>query len=112
VAEVLAAREAVELGTSLGLQDIILEGDALEVVKAINQDEPSRGLYGQVVNDIKNLLAQGGRWMTRHTRRAANGAAHALAKLGLQHLVPQRWLSVLPDSVDAIVRAKQCFVIF
>lgn len=108
VGEALAAREAVELGTLLGMRVIILEGDALEVVNTINQDEPSKGLYGQAINNIKNLMAQEGRWMTRHTGRSANVAAHVLAKLGLQHLAPQRWSSVLPDCVDAIVRAEQC----
>jgi ribonuclease HI len=108
LAEALAAREAVELGRSLGPQDFILEGDALEVVKAINQTEPSRGLYGQAINDIKFLMSQGGRWTTRHIYRAGNGAAHALAKMGLQFPETQRWLNVLSESVDVIVRAEQC----
>jgi ribonuclease HI len=108
MAEALAAREAVELGRSLELQDFILEGDALEVVKAINQTEPSRGLYGQAINDIKFLLSQGGRWMTRHVYRAGNGATHALAKTGLQFPKTQRWLTVSPESVDVIVRVEQC----
>jgi ribonuclease HI len=46
LAEVLAAHKAIELCNSLGIQDCILEGDALEVVNAINQEEPCKGTYG------------------------------------------------------------------
>jgi hypothetical protein len=54
--EALAARQAVELSLAMGLENCIFEGDALEVIKAINQEEPCRGVISQIVNDIKTLL--------------------------------------------------------
>lgn len=83
LAEAMAARTAIELSISLGLRNCILEGDALEVINAINQTEPCRGTYRQIVNDIKLSLLQGGHWQVSHARRAANGAAHLLAKMAL-----------------------------
>ncbi|XP_059462103.1 uncharacterized protein LOC132191108 [Corylus avellana] len=107
--EALAAREAVDLSISLGFQNCILEGDELELINAITQDEPCRGTYGQIVNDIKFLLLQGGHWKVSHTRRAANGTAHLLAKMGLLLLVSQIWTSDFPPCLDDIVRTEQSF---
>jgi hypothetical protein len=45
-AEAMAARIAVELSNSLGLRDTILEGDALEVVQALNQLDMCCRSYG------------------------------------------------------------------
>jgi hypothetical protein len=44
--EAMAARIAVELSNSLGLRDTILEGDALEVVQALNQLDMCCRSYG------------------------------------------------------------------
>jgi hypothetical protein len=107
LAEALAARQAVELSLAMGLKNCIFEGDALEVIKAINQEEPCRGVISQIVNDIKTLLLQGGSWEMKHTRRGANGAAHLLAKTGLQISEAQTWNNILPEWMVDIVRNEQ-----
>jgi phosphotransferase system IIA component len=42
IAESLAARRGAELGLSLGLRKVILEGDALEIVGILNKEGGSR----------------------------------------------------------------------
>jgi hypothetical protein len=64
-------------------------------------------VIGQIVNDAKTLLLQGGRWEMSHTRREANGAAHLLAKMGLQFTEAQTWNSVLLEWIVDIVRIEQ-----
>lgn len=78
MAEAMAAREAIELCNSLGVQNFILEGDASDVVNALNQEGSSMGLQGQIINDAKMLLNSGHQWKIQHIRRIANGAAHQL----------------------------------
>ncbi|XP_059461940.1 uncharacterized protein LOC132190931 [Corylus avellana] len=56
MAEAMTAREAVELGKSLGGRNFVLEGDALEVVNALRKKEDSMGSYGQIINDVKLLM--------------------------------------------------------
>jgi hypothetical protein len=55
-AEALGAWTAANLSCSLGLQRIILEGDAQEVILALCKDGICRGSYRNVLNDAKFLL--------------------------------------------------------
>jgi ribonuclease HI len=65
----------------LGLQDIILEGDAELVVRDINDKNPKWCRYGQILGDIKGILVGFRRYEVVHVKRGANEAAHVLAKL-------------------------------
>jgi hypothetical protein len=56
IAEAIAAWKAVELGCELGFQRVILEGDALEIVKALRQAEPSWSRYGQLIEDASTSI--------------------------------------------------------
>ena len=100
-------REAVELSFFLGLQNFILESDALDVVNVINQVGPCRGTYGQIINDIKLLLILGGHQKVSHTQRSANGVTHRLAKMGLQLLEAQCWFMDFSPCLEDTVLAEQ-----
>ena len=50
-AEALAARQAVELSLTLGIRKIILKGDSLQVVHALQSFAGGRSLYGLIVED-------------------------------------------------------------
>ena len=80
----MAAREVVELGKSLGRRNFILEGDALEVVKALRKEEDNLGSYGQIVNNVKLLKNCRAQWKVQYVRWEGNGATHHLIKLGLK----------------------------
>jgi ribonuclease HI len=80
-AETLAAWKAVVLGVQLGATYLELEGDALEVVQALNSSELCWGRNDPVLNDIKLLLQNFNDWKVFHVHRGANEAAHSLAKL-------------------------------
>ena len=107
MAKALAVCQAVEFNLALGMKNCIFEGDALEVIRAINQEERCMGVYGQIVNDVEILLMQGGNWVFNHVRRGAKRAAHLLAKVGLKLSEAQSWNSDLPDWMIDIVRTEQ-----
>jgi hypothetical protein len=90
--EALVAREAVYLCISLRLQNCILDGNALEVVNAINQEGLCRGTYGQITTLSFSWI---------------KGAAHQLVKMGLQLLVEKCWFMEFPSCFDEIVLAEQ-----
>jgi hypothetical protein len=46
----------VEFCEEMGFFDIILEGDSLNVVKAVGDFEASWKPFGQIVEDIKEVL--------------------------------------------------------
>ena len=55
MAEALVARRAVEFARELSLFDVILEGDCLWVVQALNASGTCNTLYGHIVNETKRL---------------------------------------------------------
>lgn len=81
IAEAIAAWRAVELAMKLGFCFITLEGDALLIVQALSGDENCWSLRGQVANDAREMLRTFQEWGIQHVSRAANGAAHRLAKM-------------------------------
>ena len=53
MAEALAALHAVIFAKKLGFSNVIFEGDALTIVKAVNSMEPCESNYGHLVEDVK-----------------------------------------------------------
>jgi hypothetical protein len=108
-AEALGAWTAANLSCTLGLQRIILEGDAQEVVLALCKDGICRGSYGNVLNDAKFLLTHVPEWRVKHVRRSANMAAHRLAKMALVLGENRIWRDDYPSSMREIVIADNCY---
>jgi hypothetical protein len=57
-AEALTAWQAAELSHRLGLQNIVLEGDALVVVNVLRTEETWLGRYGHILQDAKHMISQ------------------------------------------------------
>jgi ribonuclease HI len=55
MAEALATLHAVIFAKELGFSNVIFEGDALIVVKAVNSKEPCESNYGHLVEDVKRF---------------------------------------------------------
>lgn len=97
--ETLGALIAVEFSRDLRVQDIILEGDCLPVVKAIKESNLPWCIYGQVVGDTKIVLNTRRSWMVYHVRRAANFAALGLAKATLKISTYIVWMEEVPPCI-------------
>ena len=71
---------AAEFSHDLGLQDIILEGDSITVVNALKSSSPNWSLFGQIIEDVREILFSRRRWDALHVKREANMAAHVLMR--------------------------------
>jgi hypothetical protein len=94
VGEALASLHAVRLGQELGGSAIILEGDAKQVVEAINSDVSNVSRFGHLVEDIRLNLKSFPRWRCVFANRNANFAAHNLARGATRFIIDRDWKGV------------------
>jgi ribonuclease HI len=106
IVEVMATWRAVELGRKLSFQRIILEGDSLIIVGALNQSNPCLSGYEQMMEDIRVRLLSFPAFVVRHVCRQANTAAHSLAKHALALNSEMVWLEECPSFIFHIVIAE------
>jgi hypothetical protein len=107
IAEAYAAWKAAGLCCELGLQRIILEGDASVIVQALQQTDPSRSPYGQLIGDIQSMLNRLPFWQVSHVPRLVNGVAHRLAKAAITQSINCVWHHGYPDFIQEYVLAEQ-----
>ena len=78
--EVLACRRALEFAVEVGFSDLIMEGDNANVMRSIVSTQADWSRLGTIFDDIRCLAGRLRRVEFRTIRRAANGAAHSLAR--------------------------------
>ena len=59
----------------MGLDHILFEGDSLEVVNAMKNENHSGARYGMMINAAKEELLSIRTWEFQYVRRGANAAA-------------------------------------
>jgi hypothetical protein len=106
-AEALTAWQAAQLSHRLGLQNIVLEGDALEVVNVLRTEETWLGRYGHILQDAKHMLSQCREWQVNHVHRQGNAVAHGLAKLALNIQQEVVWTDNFPLCIWDLVNTEQ-----
>ena len=99
-AEAVGAWFTVALAKRLGLRQVIMEGDSLEVVQAINREGNCWTAYGPIVNDIKDDLRSWQGWVFQHTSWRSNGVARQLAHLAFKHGEGREWVADFPLHVE------------
>lgn len=103
VEESMAALKAVEFCKNMGLDRIMVEGDSLQVVNAINKPGLNWGKYGHIVADIHEALRYFQMWKLCHTPREANSAAYMFAKEGIHFASDSVWFDCYPIIIRKIV---------
>ncbi|XP_059461922.1 uncharacterized protein LOC132190915 [Corylus avellana] len=106
-AEALGAFLAVCLCKGLRFTQIYLEGDAKIVVDAVTAGEPSSQNFGQLIDDIRALLALFPNWRIGHVRRCGNNAAHVLAKEAMKRVIDKLWIDEIPMCISDIILEEQ-----
>ncbi|XWS35181.1 hypothetical protein CRYUN_Cryun21dG0103900 [Craigia yunnanensis] len=81
--EAFAAVKALEFAKNTGLTRILLEGDALGIINAINSSLPDLSTIRNYVEEAKLQPKDFQLCLVKHTRRTTNGTAHVLAKTTL-----------------------------
>ncbi|KAJ0089020.1 hypothetical protein Patl1_32530 [Pistacia atlantica] len=80
LAESFAALQAVILVADIGINQIILEWDALQVVNDLLRDKENWGQVGLISMDTKAISRNFQTFSVHHVKRASNVIAHTLAK--------------------------------
>jgi ribonuclease HI len=83
-AELLAASYAVIFCLETGFFDIIVEGDALKVIKDVNSIPPFLSQNGHLIEGIKQEMQQFRSCSFVYVPRTCNEAAHCLAKFAVE----------------------------
>ena len=79
-AEAKAFEEGIVLANDLSLKEIIIEGDAQQMVKAFTDAGPPPSLISKVIEGANLWLQHFQSWEASHVGRNGNMAAHLLAK--------------------------------
>ena len=101
--EALAALKAVALARDLGFRKAILEGDSLNLIKALKSIEDSLSLASLLVDDVKRVASSFERLVYSHVKRNSNRVAHSLAKNALHIPNLQVWMEDVPSHITSIL---------
>ena len=105
--EELAAFQVIEFSIELGLQDIILEGDALQMVNALTFLGRYFSRFDQIVADAQIIIAYLSSCQIVRSQRKTNFAAHGLARTTVKHVINDIWLEDISTCIYNIVLLKQ-----
>ncbi|KAG6635874.1 hypothetical protein CIPAW_11G073400 [Carya illinoinensis] len=101
--EAFAAYQASMFLKTLGWQDVIIEGDSLQVVKGLMSPSETDSYTGLLIRDTKITLNSFTNWSARHTRRACNNLAHVLCKDALSISNSIVTVGVIPSCIQSLV---------
>jgi hypothetical protein len=74
-------------GQEIEMFDIILEGDALQIVNAINLESQILNRFGHFIEGIRSKLYSLRSFYVLHVQREANSTAHCLARIAINHVI-------------------------
>ncbi|XP_023906710.1 uncharacterized protein LOC112018416 [Quercus suber] len=78
--EDMAAAWALSFAAEIGINNAVLEGDSLLVMKALTDPESSMSSIGSFINDAKHFSNSFEKLLYSHVTRDCNNVAHSLAK--------------------------------
>ena len=97
--EALAAMKALSFAHELGFQNIVLEGDALNLIQALKAQEQNLLPWGLLVEDVKEYGTKFRRVLYSHVKRNGNSVAYNLAKHALCISDFQVWMEDVPSYI-------------
>ncbi|XP_065631673.1 uncharacterized protein LOC136068448 [Quercus suber] len=95
-AEVLACRRAVEFSKEIGFSRVIIEGDCLNVMRALSVSTENSSLLGHIYEDIKFTLKGMQVLSINWVKRSGNMVAHTLAKHARNLITDLFWIEDTP----------------
>jgi ribonuclease HI len=98
----------------LEVQHVVLEGDAKQIVDAVNSSSTWWSRFGHLIDDTRRILESFPQWKCQFVRHEANEAVDRLAKTATTNVNDRIWrdvsLSCISD-IDLIERlALSCAV--
>ena len=105
--ETVAAVQGIIMGKELGAQGIIFEGDAKQLIQAVNSLAPCNSNYGHLVEDIQCELMAFSNSSFNFIFRDGNFAADGLTKEAIRHVVDKTWRYEIPPCVYDIIKGEE-----
>ena len=91
--------KALSFAHGLGFQNIVLEGDVLNLIQVLKAQEQNLLLWGLLVEDVKEYGTKFRRVLYSHVKRNGNSVAHNLAKHALCISDFQVWMEDVPSHI-------------
>ena len=108
--ELLACRKAVEFAIDAGFSRLVIEGDNVNVTKAISSQEANISLLGNVVEDIKHLI-KGLQWVSiSHIKRSGIKVAPMLMQHARTIIEDLYWIEDSPPPVIEQLYQDACLL--
>jgi ribonuclease HI len=101
--EAFVASSAVCFCRDIGVHRVVLEGDAKQIVDAVNANSASWSRFGHLIDDTRRILESFSQWKCQFVRREANEAAHRLAKAATIDVNDRIWRDAPPSCISDIV---------
>lgn len=86
--EALAGRKVILFAQELGLQDVIVEGDAKIIINSLNTDDDCMASFGHLIEDSRQVAASFRAFAFSHVKRKLNSVPDKLAKLARESHFP------------------------
>ena len=103
IVEALACQRALIFAKELNLMDTVFEGDAKQIIKALQAREVHQPEYGHVLQDSLVLASKFRVCMFTHVKRVSNSVAHFLARRSKSGNELQVWLGSFPNNLAPLV---------
>ena len=104
--ESLVAARALLFAGEIGVDNIILEGDSSNVIKALQGEEQSLLASGLLIEDVKLLSGCFSKLLYFHTKRDGNKLAHSLARCVVNVSSFLVWSESIPPIFSTVFQAN------
>lgn len=105
LAKALATRRAMVLAKELSLFNVVIEGDFLQIVQALESSDSCKTLFGQVVEESKWLGCTLRHCQFQHVRRKGNKLAHGLARRAVLFADTDVWVEDLSGDLEDVFQS-------
>ncbi|MBA0655204.1 hypothetical protein Goklo_007711, partial [Gossypium klotzschianum] len=106
-AEAIACRTATQIGRDMQWSNIIIEGDALSIIKKCKLKSHDKSRIGAYIQDIHQLLKNFGNYYFEYIPREANNLAHKLATVALKEKEELYLIGRVPDYAANLEEAER-----
>ena len=100
--EALAARRALTFAQEISIFSVEVEGDSLQVIRAINNKKLDKLGLGHIIQDIKQMGSCMQFCSFLHIGRGGNKLVHSLARRAVLAADTDVWLEEPPQDLDDV----------
>ena len=101
--EALATRRAILFAKEISVFRVVVEGNSLQVIKAVNSSKRSKTPYGHIIDETRLLSSSLSCCNFVHVQREGNKLANALARRAVVYADTDVWMEDLPCDLDDVL---------